>query len=312
MFPSCQVGVCYLANLMSLSWQWLARASCQLHMRGFQGNSGPLYYCLIPYGAACEGAVGAQSIGEPDTQMTLKTFHFTDAILAHPRIKLKEQHVRPVAVDKLLVYAPDDSRQALLFGMEALLLALPKVIVTGIPSVERAVISKEKAKGGKAEHYMLLVEGTDLRRVMATAGVRGAATTTNHVHEIERYLGIEAARLAIMQEIQYTMSSHGMSIDNRHTMLLADCMTYKGEVLGITRFGIAKMKDSVLHTASFEKTSDHLFDAAIHGRCDAVTGVSESIIMGIPMPTGTGLFRLRHNVGQVSGLTARPAPVLAY
>ncbi|GFH33465.1 DNA-directed RNA polymerase subunit, partial [Haematococcus lacustris] len=132
-----------------------------------------------------------------------------DAILAHPRIKLKEQHVRPVAVDKLLVYAPDDSRQALLFSMEALLLALPKVIVTGIPSVERAVISKEKAKGGKAEHYMLLVEGTDLRRVMATAGVRGAATTTNHVHEIERYLGIEAARLAIMQEIQYTMSSHG-------------------------------------------------------------------------------------------------------
>ena len=36
-------------------------------------------------------------------------------------------------------------------------------------------------------------------------------------------------------------------------------------MLGITRFGIAKMKDSVLHTASFEKTGDHLFDAAIYG-----------------------------------------------
>jgi DNA-directed RNA polymerase III subunit RPC1 len=45
-------------------------------------------------------------------------------------------------------------------------------------------------------------------------------------------------------------------------------------VLGITRFGIAKMKDSVLHTASFEKTADHLFDAAIHGRIDDV--VSET------------------------------------
>ena len=76
----------------------------------------------------------------------------------------------------------------------------------------------------------------------------------------------------------------------------------QGEVLGITRFGIAKMKDSVLHTASFEKTADHLFDAAIHGRVDDVVGVSESIIMGIPMPTGTGLFRIRHNVaGQVGG-----------
>lgn len=68
-------------------------------------------------------------------------------------------------------------------------------------------------------------------------------------------------------------------------------------MLGITRFGIAKMKDSVLHTASFEKTADHLFDAAIHGRIDDVVGVSESIIMGIPMPTGTGLFKLLQDVG---------------
>jgi DNA-directed RNA polymerase III subunit RPC1 len=68
-------------------------------------------------------------------------------------------------------------------------------------------------------------------------------------------------------------------------------------VLGITRFGIAKMKDSVLHTASFEKTADHLFDAAIHGRIDDVVGVSESIIMGIPMPTGTGLFKILQDVG---------------
>lgn len=85
----------------------------------------------------------------------------------------------------------------------------------------------------------------------------------------------------------------------------------QGEVLGITRFGIAKMKDSVLHTASFEKTADHLFDAAIHGRVDDIVGVSESIIMGIPMPTGTGLFKLMMDVGQVGNLPTRPLPVLA-
>ena len=43
-------------------------------------------------------------------------------------------------------------------------------------------------------------------------------------------------------------------------------------MLGITRFGIAKMKDSVLMLASFEKTTDHLFDAALHGRCDDING----------------------------------------
>lgn len=42
--------------------------------------------------------------------------------------------------------------------------------------------------------------------------------------------------------------------------------------MGITRFGIAKMKDSVLMLASFEKTTDHLFDAALHGRADSITG----------------------------------------
>lgn len=40
------------------------------------------------------------------------------------------------------------------------------------------------------------------------------------------------------------------------------------QVLGITRFGLSKMKESVLMLASFEKTVDHLFDAAIHGRSD--------------------------------------------
>jgi DNA-directed RNA polymerase beta' subunit len=52
------------------------------------------------------------------------------------------------------------------------------------------------------------------------------------------------------------------------------------------------MKDSVLMLASFEKTADHLFEAAMYGKKDAVVGVSECIIMGIPMPIGTGIFRL--------------------
>ncbi len=67
----------------------------------------------------------------------------------------------------------------------------------------------------------------DLTAVMGTLGVDGCRTATNHVMETERVLGIEAARTKIMTEIQTTMSSHGMTIDARHTMLLADCMTYK-------------------------------------------------------------------------------------
>ena len=48
-------------------------------------------------------------------------------------------------------------------------------------------------------------------------------------------------------------------------------------MLGITRFGVSKMRESVLMLASFEKTTDHLFDASVHGRHDAIVGVSEVI-----------------------------------
>jgi DNA-directed RNA polymerase III subunit RPC1 len=83
--------------------------------------------------------------------------------------------------------------------------------------------------------------------------------------------------------------SSGIGIDHRHLLLLSDVMTFKGEVLGITRFGVSKMRESVLMLASFEKTTDHLFDAAVHGRTDAIVGVSECIIMGMNVPVGTGL-----------------------
>ena len=83
-------------------------------------------------------------------------------------------------------------------------------------------------------------------------------------------------------------------------------MSFRGEVLGITRFGVPKMKQSVLMLASFEKTSDHLYDAAVHARTDAIAGVSECIITGVPMPVGTGIFKLLQRVPRVPLPTGAP------
>ncbi len=178
--------------------------------------------------------------------------------------------------------------------LEHLRNAVPNVVVAGIPTIPRALVSYPPSdrKEFKDAKLVLYVEGTGMLDVMGVDGIQGTTVRNNNVMEVVSVLGIEAARASIIKEIQYTMGQHGMTIDARHTMLLADCMTNRGEVLGITRFGIAKMKESVLMLASFEKTTDHLFDAALHGRQDLVTGVSESIIMGIPMPTGTGMFKL--------------------
>lgn len=67
----------------------------------------------------------------------------------------------------------------------------------------------------------------------------------------------------------------------------------------------------VRRLASFEKTTDHLFDAAAHARRDAISGVSECIIMGIPIPLGTGLFKLLQRCPQPAGdPPAGPTPLL--
>lgn len=212
---------------------------------------------------------------------------------------LRDHHVKVKknSNSKLRVYVPAQTEQkstsmppSTFFVMQALKVALPSVIVQGIPSVNRAVINEEY-KGGK-KSYHLLVEGYGLAEVMGSPGIDGRLTTTNHIIEVEQTLGVEAARTQISAEIFYIMNAYGIGIDSRHLLLLSDVMTFKGEVLGITRFGVSKMRESVLMLASFEKTTDHLFDAAVHSRTDAIVGVSECIIMGIPIPLGTGLFKL--------------------
>ncbi|CAF0829663.1 unnamed protein product [Brachionus calyciflorus] len=331
----------------------------------------------------CVGALGAQSIGEPGTQMTLKTFHFAgvasmNITLGVPRIKeiinasknistpiitanllikndaefarlvkgriektyLREvtQYIEEVFISdecciivkldlerirllkleinidtiidsilasKLKIKPPQitaisdqyvkvnpSAKGALHDSMLKLKHDLGDVVVKGLSKVNRAVISMDEKK---ANEYKLFVEGEGLKEVMGTHGVDGNFTTSNNTIEVFETIGIEAARSTIINEIAYTMTSHGMSIDVRHVMLLADLMTYKGEVLGITRAGLAKMKESVLMLASFEKTTDHLFDAAFYGQEDEIYGVSECIIMGKPMSLGTGIFKILHN-----------------
>lgn len=59
------------------------------------------------------------------------------------------------------------------------------------------------------------------------------------------------------------------------------------------------MKTSTFALASFERTVDHLFEAAATGTVDTLSGVSESIIMGTPMSVGTGLFKMVQSIDPV-------------
>ncbi|RJE23144.1 DNA-directed RNA polymerase [Aspergillus sclerotialis] len=157
--------------------------------------------------------------------------------------------------------------------------------VSGYKDVRRVII---RARG---PIHTLLVEGNGLHSCLRTEGIDPTLTSTNSVMETKNVLGIEAARLTIIKEISEVMKD--LDIDTRHIQLLADVMTYKGEVLGITRFGLAKTRDSVLQLSSFEQSAENLFEAGAAGKIDAIRGVSESIIMGKPVGLGTGVLGVR-------------------
>ncbi|CAI6342551.1 unnamed protein product [Periconia digitata] len=168
---------------------------------------------------------------------------------------------------------------------------IPDVVIKGYPDCQRAIIKKDSKPNDKGEYEcQLLVEGYGLKACMTTPGIEGHKTTSNSVMEVKQELGIEAARTTIIREIGAVMNN--MDIDPRHMQLLADVMTFKGEVYGITRHGLQRSRDSVLQLASFEKTPDHLFEAAAKGKIDSIDGVSECIIMGQPVKLGTGAMKV--------------------
>eukprot|EP00747_Dinoflagellata_sp_TGD_P160793 gnl/TRDRNA2_/TRDRNA2_178021_c0_seq11.p2 gnl/TRDRNA2_/TRDRNA2_178021_c0~~gnl/TRDRNA2_/TRDRNA2_178021_c0_seq11.p2 ORF type:complete len:333 (+),score=-5.42 gnl/TRDRNA2_/TRDRNA2_178021_c0_seq11:3385-4383(+) len=165
---------------------------------------------------------------------------------------------------------------------------LSMFMASGISTIENVQVSENKDN----TKWIVYIEGTGIRSVMNKNCTMCKKLVANHVFEIFGVLGIEAARFTIISEIEYVMISYAINNDNRHLILLADFMTCLGEVLGITRFGLTKMKDSVLMLASFENTATHLFQAALNGKTDKLLGVSECIITGTAIRMGSGLLRV--------------------
>ena len=234
-----------------------------------------------------------------DLQLDIGISHVKQAILdlgKKRKLGLAEKHIRVVNTSLLTVYPTNTTSEEMYNNLQNLKQEIPNASVRGLPGVTRAVIETKQGKDGQPETYGLLVEGLDLIAVMGVPGVVPTKTASNHIMKIHEVLGVEAARSLIINEITGTMGSYGLGIDVRHVQQLADVMTFKGPILGIQRHGIMRMKDSVLTLASFERTTDVLFDAAVRGRKDLGIGISESIIMGMNINVGSGSFKLLQKV----------------
>ncbi len=190
------------------------------------------------------------------------------------------------SVDKENMKIVLDPGNVSLMKLRKFMTRVKNIKLKGVKGIERALIRKEE------EGYVIYTEGSNLTGVLKIKGVDYKRTTTNDIREIYSVLGIEAARNAIIKEITSVLEEQGLEVDQRHIMLLADQMTKNGELSSIGRHGLSGEKSSVLAKAAFEVTTAHLFEAGKSGAEDDLGGVTENVIVGQPIPVGTGIVKL--------------------
>ena len=310
------------------------------------------------------GTVAAQSVGEPGTQMTMRTFHYAgvaelNVTLGLPRLIEIVDARKKISTPTMDIYFEDESKKDEEFvrqlankigkstindilsdfnldygGMQVIvtlderkiqdrrldydsIIAQVEKIFKKVeieddykltfrprnPTIREIRLLADKVRDlqisgtkgiGKViirkgdDEWIIHTEGSNLKAIFNEEGIDKARSTTNDIHEIETVLGIEAARNAIVYELNRTLSDQGLTVDIRHIMLVADMMTSEGVVKSIGRHGISGEKSSVLARAAFEETGKHLLHASIRGEMDDLTGIIENIIIGQPIPLGTG------------------------
>ncbi|MFL6142141.1 MAG: DNA-directed RNA polymerase subunit beta', partial [Labedaea sp.] len=279
---------------------------------------------LVDVGEAV-GIVAAQSIGEPGTQLTMRTFHQggvagEDITTGLPRVQeLFEARVpkgkAPIAdVDGRvriedgdrfwkITLTPDDGSE--------------EIVLDKLSKRQRLALTPDNAPLADGDHVRVgqqLLEGTP------------------DPHEVLRIMGPREAQLHLVDEVQKVYRAQGVSIHDKHIEVIVRQMLRRVTILdsgaaeflpgalierseferenrrvvagngepasgrpvlmGITKASLAT--DSWLSAASFQETTRVLTDAAINGRSDRLVGLKENVIIGKLIPAGTGINKYRN------------------
>ena len=262
------------------------------------------------------GVIAAQSIGEPGTQLTMRTFHTggvagKDIAGGLPRV-----------VELFEARTPKGS---------ARLAKASGVVRIGEDEGKGIPINVIDDKG--EEHLILLPTGS---RPIVKDGdeIEAGKPVTNgpwDPKEIMEILGIRATQQYLVEEVQKVYRDQGVAIHDKHIELIIRQMTRRvgvqepgdtkflpgervdakrfrdtnramveegkrpaegrPEIMGITKASLAT--DSWLSAASFQETTRVLTEAAIDGRGDSLVGLKENIIIGKLIPAGTGMEKYR-------------------
>ncbi|MBQ2578142.1 MAG: DNA-directed RNA polymerase subunit beta', partial [Lachnospiraceae bacterium] len=263
------------------------------------------------------GIIAAQSIGEPGTQLTMRTFHSggvagSDITQGLPRVEELFEARKPKGL----------------------------AIITEIAGTAEIVDTKKKREivvtnkeTGESKTY-LIPYGSHIKIMDGAELEAGDALTEGSVnpHDILKIKGIRAVQDYILREVQRVYRLQGVEINDKHIEVIVrqmmkkvrieeagdtgylpgsqvDFLKYedlneeleaegkapadgKRVLLGITKASLAT--DSFLSAASFQETTKVLTDAAIKGKIDPLVGLKENVILGKLIPAGTGMKRYQN------------------
>lgn len=164
--------------------------------------------------------------------------------------------------------------------------------VIGLQGVKNTLVIKE------GKDWIIKTLGSNFAKILLLEEIDTKRCYTNNIHEIAKVLGIEAARTALIKEINETIQQQGLDIDERHINLVADIMTLVGDIKAVGRYGVAGMKSSVLARAGFEETIKHLVKASVRGEIDTFDGIFDNVMINHQVPVGTGMFELVAKMGE--------------
>jgi DNA-directed RNA polymerase subunit beta' len=270
------------------------------------------------------GIIAAQSIGEPGTQLTLRTFHYggvatEDIIQGLPRVEELFEARKPkgsaviAEIDGILRIVEEKN--------------LRKLIVQNPGGEERAYVIPFSAR----------IRDLRTKRIQDGAHIDAGMQLTEgpkNPHDVLRIQGVVEVQRYVVDEIQIVYRSQGVDINDKHVEVIVRQMLRKvkiedpGEtdllpgalidsfefdeankrvmkefgdpekaakarpvILGVTKASLAT--DSFLSAASFQETTRVLTEAAINGKVDFLLGLKENVIIGklIPAGTGMGIYR---------------------
>ena len=262
------------------------------------------------------GIIAAQSIGEPGTQLTMRTFHTggvagDDITQGLPRVEELFEARKPKG---LAIIAE--------FG--------GTVSIRDTKKKREVIITNEET--GEQKAY-LIPYGSRIKVLEGQTLEKGEPLTEGSVnpHDILEIKGVRAVQDYMIREVQRVYRLQGVEINDKHIEVIVrqmlkkirvedngdseflpgvmvDALDFEDEVeklqaegkeppegkqvmLGITKAALAT--NSFLSAASFQETTKVLTDAAIKGKVDPLVGLKENVIIGKVIPAGTGMKRYR-------------------